>query len=203
MMDVTASDQGSNVRGMKSFTTAELGSGVAVRARGAWAVSAATLAIAVLSSPASAADPTGDWLTENGAAVIRIEQCSDAAADPAAGEDGTAPTTERQADGALCGAIAWVKTPGTDRNNPDPAKRNVDIVGLPILLGMRPVSENRWEGQVYNAENGKNYLAYISLVEPDVLKIKGCVLGGLFCGGEKWTRQTEPMPPMPPAASVQ
>ena len=68
---------------------------------------------------------------------------------------------------------------------------------------MKPVSDNRWEGQVYNAENGKNYLAYISLVKPDVLKIKGCVFGGLFCGGENWTRQTEPMPPMPPAASIE
>lgn len=188
---------------MKSFTTVEMGSGVAVRGRAARAVSAAALAVAVLSGPASAAEPIGDWLTENGAAVIRIEQCSDPAANPAAADPGTPPNTEQKGDDSLCGAIAWVKTPGTDRNNPDPAKRTVDIVGLPILLGMKLVSENRWEGQVYNAENGKNYLAYISLVEPDVLKIKGCVLGGLFCGGEKWTRQIEPMPPMPPAASVQ
>jgi uncharacterized protein (DUF2147 family) len=131
-----------------------------------------SLAVALNATPSQAADPTGDWLTEGGAAVIRITPCDD----------------------ALCGAIAWVKNPGTDKNNPDPAKRNVDVVGLPILLAMRPVSENRWEGQVYNAENGKNYLASISLLSADVLRIKGCVLGGLFCGGEKWTRQTEPMP---------
>jgi uncharacterized protein (DUF2147 family) len=166
---------------MKWFTMSQTHSRAIARRRVMQAASAATLTIAVMSGPASAADPTGDWLTENGAAVIRIEQCEE----------------------ALCGAIAWVKTPGTDRNNPNPAKRSDDIVGLPILLGMKPVSDNRWEGQVYNAENGKNYLAYISLVEPDVLRIKGCVLGGLFCGGENWTRQTEPMPSMPPAASIE
>ena len=100
-------------------------------------VSLAVSASALNATPSRAADPTGDWLTEGGAAVIRITPCDD----------------------ALCGAIAWVKNPGTDQNNPDPAKRNVNVVGLPILLAMRPVSENRWEGQVYNAENGKNYLA--------------------------------------------
>jgi uncharacterized protein (DUF2147 family) len=167
---------------MKYFTTAKMRFRLPMTNSILGLTTAAVVATGLMSEPANAADPTGDWLTENGAAVIRIEPCE---------------------NDALCGAIAWVKKPGTDRNNPDPAKRNVDVVGLPILLGMRLVSENRWEGQVYNAENGKNYLAYISLVEPDVLKIRGCVLGGLFCGGEKWTRQTEPMPPVPPAAQAE
>jgi uncharacterized protein (DUF2147 family) len=170
------------VSGMKLFSIA----GMTPRssaAKTAIAATLAALAALVWAGPASAAeaDPTGDWVTEGGAAVIRIEPCDD----------------------ALCGAIAWVKNPGTDRNNPDPAKRNVDVVGLPILLGMRLVSKNRWEGQVYNAENGKIYLAYISLVEPDVLRIRGCILGGLLCGGEKWTRLSEPLPPMPPAIKVE
>lgn len=136
-------------------------------------VGVAGITAALTGGPALAADPVGDWLTKDGEAVIRIANC----------------------DEALCGTIAWVKTPGTDRNNPDPARRDDDIVGVPIILGMRPVAENRWKGQVYNAKNGANYLAYLTLVEPDVLKIQGCVLGGLFCGGENWTRQTEPMPP--------
>jgi uncharacterized protein (DUF2147 family) len=136
----------------------------------------ATMAITaacVSGGPAYATEPTGDWLTKDGDAVIHIANC----------------------DEALCGTIAWVKTPGTDRNNPDPTKRNDDIVGVPILLGMKPVADNQWKGEVYNAQNGKNYLAYLTLLKPDVLKIQGCVLGGLFCGGEVWTRQTEPMPP--------
>jgi uncharacterized protein (DUF2147 family) len=132
----------------------------------------AAMSAAVMAGPVSAATPLGDWLTKDGDAVIRIADC----------------------DEALCGTIAWVKKPGTDRNNPDPERRGDDIVGVQILLSMKPVAENRWEGEVYNAENGKNYLAYITLVEPDVLKISGCVLGGLFCGGEKWTRQSEPVP---------
>jgi uncharacterized protein (DUF2147 family) len=135
--------------------------------------SLAAMSALVWAAADQAATPLGDWLTKDGDAVIHIESCDEE---------------------ALCGTIAWVKKPGTDRNNPDPAKRENDIVGVQILLGMRPVADNRWEGEVYNAQNGKNYLAYITLVEPDVLKIQGCVLGGLFCGGEKWTRHIEPLP---------
>jgi uncharacterized protein (DUF2147 family) len=128
---------------------------------------------AAMAGPSVAANPLGDWLTEDGDAVIRITDCDDT---------------------AICGTIAWVKKPGTDRNNPDPEKRNQDIVGVPILLGMKPIAENRWKGEVYNAQNGKNYMAYLTLLEPDVLRIQGCVLGGLFCGGENWTRSTESLP---------
>ena len=134
----------------------------------------AAISTAVIAGPVSAATPVGDWLTKDGDAVIRIADCDEAQ--------------------ALCGTIAWVKKPGTDHNNPDPEKRGEDIVGVQILKSMRPVAENRWEGEVYNAENGKNYSASITLVEPDVLKISGCVLGGLLCGGEKWKRHSDPLP---------
>jgi hypothetical protein len=69
---------------------------------------------------------------------------------------------------------------------------------------MKLVSPNKWEGEVYNAQNGKMYSANIALVSDDVLKIQGCVFGGLFCGGENWTRvqpvkTTTPAPPAAPA----
>jgi uncharacterized protein (DUF2147 family) len=89
---------------------------------------------------------------------------------------------------ALCGSIAWTKGEGgVDGNNPDPTKRNRPIIGLPILMAMKPASEGRWEGEVYNAENGKTYTSRIWLKSEDVLRIEGCVLGFL-CGGEDWTR---------------
>jgi uncharacterized protein (DUF2147 family) len=116
---------------------------------------------------ATTAQPTGEWVVADGSARIHIKPCRD----------------------ALWGVIAWVKTPGTDRNNPDPALRNRSVVGMPILLDLKRTQANRWEGEVYNAKNGRTYSANISLVSADVLRIEGCVFGGLFCGGENWTRQ--------------
>ncbi len=115
---------------------------------------------------AFAQSPVGEWLVEDGTAHIRIVPCGD----------------------RLWGVISWTKgEPGKDENNPDPSKRDRSVLGLPILLGMTPAGD-RWNGKVYNAENGQTYTSHISLVSPNVLKIEGCVLGGLICGGEDWKR---------------
>jgi uncharacterized protein (DUF2147 family) len=120
---------------------------------------------ALVSFPVSAADPIGDWRVADGAAHIRIDDCG----------------------GRMWGIVAWAHQHDIDRNNPDPAKRTRSTLGMPIILGMAPVDSNRWEGEIYNAENGKTYQGRIILTGPDVLRIEGCVLGFL-CGGQTWTR---------------
>jgi uncharacterized protein (DUF2147 family) len=128
---------------------------------------AALLPSAILPAVAAAADPqpTGEWRTANGRANIRIFDC----------------------DGVLWGIISWEKERGVDSENPDPARRDRPTLGLPILRAMKPTKPGLWEGEVYNADNGKTYRSRISLAEADVLRIEGCVLGFL-CGGENWTR---------------
>jgi uncharacterized protein (DUF2147 family) len=141
------------------------------------AICAATF---LLTGFALAADPIGEWRVANGDANIRIDDC----------------------DGALWGIISWEKSPGFDSNNPNPAERSRPTLGLHILLAMKPTKPGLWEGQVYNAENGKTYTSKLSLTSPDVLRIEGCVLGFL-CGGENWTRvkATEAAPPRTPPAA--
>jgi uncharacterized protein (DUF2147 family) len=134
----------------------------------------------VLASTPVLADETGDWLVEDGTAKIRIENCS----------------------GALWGFVAWEKSPGgKDTENPDPAKRDRPTLGLPILLNMQPAtnSPGRWDGEVYNAQNGKTYTSHIALTNTDTLRIEGCVLGFL-CGGQNWTRAAAD--PAPAAAAA-
>jgi hypothetical protein len=64
---------------------------------------------------------------------------------------------------------------------------------------MRLTKPGLWQGQVYNAENGKTYDSKISLASADVLRIEGCILGFL-CGGENWTRvKADPAPGQRPA----
>jgi uncharacterized protein (DUF2147 family) len=127
---------------------------------------AAGLASLITGGAALAESPTGEWLVKDGTAHIRIADCG----------------------GTLWGVISWTKgAPGKDVNNPDPALRERSVMGMPILINMKPGS-GRWEGQVYNAEDGSTYTSHISLVSPDVLSIEGCVFGGFICGGEKWTR---------------
>ena len=126
-------------------------------------------ALLLSAAPALAADPIGEWLVKDGTARIKIDNCGD----------------------GLWGVVAWEKEPGVDENNPDPSKRSRPTLGMPVLLDMKSTEPGKWDGDVYNAENGKTYTSHISLVSPDVLRIEGCVLGFL-CGGENWTRFTPP-----------
>ena len=124
---------------------------------------------AVAAQPAriSAPDPTGEWLVAKQFARIRIVDC----------------------DGRLWGVVAWEATPGVDRKNPDPNLRTRPTLGMPVLLGMSPsqYDKNKWEGEIYNSEDGHTYSANISMADPNTLRVQGCFLGFL-CGGENWTR---------------
>ncbi len=125
---------------------------------------------------AFAADPTGDWKVADGVANIRVAECN----------------------GSMWGVVAWEKTPGgRDVNNPDVSKQSRPTLGMPILIDMkkRPGAD-QWEGQVYNAKDGKFYQSTIKPVGTDQLEIQGCVLGFL-CGGETWTRVAPPIPSSP------
>ena len=68
---------------------------------------------------------------------------------------------------------------------------------MPILIDMKKKpGADQWEGQVYNAKDGKTYSSTIKPVSADQLEIQGCVLGFL-CGGETWTRVAPPIPSSP------
>jgi uncharacterized protein (DUF2147 family) len=127
-------------------------------------------------SCALAADPTGDWKVADGVANIRVAQCY----------------------GSMWGAVSWEKEPGgKDKNNPDVAKQSRSTLGMPILIDMKKkAGAEAWEGQVYNAKDGKLYDSTIKPVGKDGLEIQGCVLGFL-CGGETWTRVGPPIPSSP------
>jgi uncharacterized protein (DUF2147 family) len=125
---------------------------------------------------AFAADPTGDWMVADQVANIRVAECN----------------------GSMWGAVVWEKTPGgRDINNPDVALQSRPTLGMPILIDMKKkTGADQWEGQVYNAKDGKHYSSTIKPVGSDKLEIQGCVLGFL-CGGESWTRVAPPIPSSP------
>jgi uncharacterized protein (DUF2147 family) len=129
------------------------------------------LGILALSGPALANDAIGTWLVSEKTAVIKVDTC----------------------ETGLCGAIGWAQTPGTDKNNPDPKLRERPIVGMRIFT-MKAAGQNKWEGEIYNAKDGKTYKGNVTLAGPNSLKIEGCVLGFL-CGGETWTRTKCDEPP--------
>src|SRR5213596_852074 len=101
-------------------------------------------------APALAAEDSvvGDWLVKDGYANIRIDNCG----------------------GKMWGIVVWEKVPGgVDEENPDPAKKTRPTLGMPVLLGLAPAPKEpgKWQGEIYNSQNGKVYSANISLADPD------------------------------------
>jgi uncharacterized protein (DUF2147 family) len=135
----------------------------------------ATLLTAALgaSRPAQAADPLGTWYTASKESQVRIVKCGD----------------------ALCGTLVWLKEPNdpatgkpkTDTHNADTSKQSRPLLGVPIVLSMKPSGPDQWSGQVYNASDGKTYTGSFTLTGPNTAELKGCVMS-IICQSQVWTR---------------
>jgi uncharacterized protein (DUF2147 family) len=89
-----------------------------------------------------------------------------------------------------------------DYNNKDPALRNRPVLNLQILT-LRPTGNPwRFDGEIYNPEDGEIYSGYVEVVGADIIKLNGCVLYGLVCRGEEWQRVMNPEAAEQPAAAA-
>ena len=108
-------------------------------------------------------------MVKDGYGIVRIDNCN----------------------GKMWGIIIWEKVAGFDAENPDPAKKGRPKLGVPILIGMAPTNPNKWEGEIYNTENGKTYSGNISMLDENALQLEGCLFPNFLCGGQKWTRVSQ------------
>ena len=140
----------------------------------AFGLAALVAATIAASGPARAADPMGTWYTADKDSEVRIVNCG----------------------GALCGALIWLKEPNdpatgrpkTDKNNADATKQSRPLLGVQIVLGMKPSSTpDQWSGEVYNASDGKTYSGSFTMTGPNTAELKGCVMA-VICKSQTWTR---------------
>jgi uncharacterized protein (DUF2147 family) len=147
---------------------------------------AALICLALASScyAAGADDILGVWNNEEKDARIEMFKCGD----------------------KYCGKIIWLKepnypagstegTPGTprlDNHNPDPAQRTRPIFGLQIVKDFVFAGDSLWKGgTVYDPKVGKTYSGKMTLVSPDVLKLRGFIGISLLGRNTTWTRQSQ------------
>jgi uncharacterized protein (DUF2147 family) len=125
-------------------------------------------------APALAADPLGVWFTGDKKGKVRIVNCG----------------------GALCGNLVWLaepidpetNQPKTDSKNADTGKRARPLLGIPIVLDMKPSgTPDKWDGLVYNSRDGGTYTGSFTMTGPNTAELKGCV-ALVICKAESWTR---------------
>jgi uncharacterized protein (DUF2147 family) len=66
------------------------------------------------------------------------------------------------------------------------AKSNLN--GEQVLINMKPARDQKWSGRILDPNTGSTYDSTIALKGPDTLRVQGCAFGGMFCGGQTWTR---------------
>jgi hypothetical protein len=59
--------------------------------------------------------------------------------------------------------------------------------GEQVLINMRP-GKDKWSGRIVDPSSGSTYDSTIVLKGTDRLRVQGCAFGGMFCGGQTWTR---------------
>ncbi len=118
-------------------------------------------AMVALATPAVSDAALGVWQTEvdDGAfAHVTISSCGN----------------------AVCGVISRTfENGGTEYNSPNKGRQ--------IVIDMVPQGGGKYTGQVWRPSNDKIYIGKME-VNGNVLILKGCVAGGLFCASQGWAR---------------
>ena len=60
--------------------------------------------------------------------------------------------------------------------------------GEQVLINMKPGKDARWSGRILDPNTGSTYDSTIALKGSDTLRVQGCAFGGMFCGGQTWSR---------------
>lgn len=124
-------------------------------------------AMALASAPAfaSAQALEGQWTNHKKNVVVQVERCG----------------------AAYCGRVvqASAKAQENARKGGTPK-----LVGTQILTGLKPIGGGKFRGRAFVPKRNVHATATVRQLSNDVMQVQGCVLGGLLCDNEKWTRVT-------------
>lgn len=125
-------------------------------------LTAAALTLAT-ASPALATSPLeGRWLNPKHSVMVQIGDCGR----------------------ALCGRVVQASAHSKAKAA---SAGTATLVGTALLTDLTPGGDG-WRGTVFLPDHKIRAAARLTLVSPDRLQIKGCVLAGMLCRSQLWTR---------------
>ena len=121
----------------------------------------------LLAAPAAASAQAieGHWTNYKRNVVVQVERCG----------------------AAYCGRVV-----GASAKAQEKARRGgtPNLVGTQILTGLKPVGDGKFRGRAFVPKRNIRATATVRQLNDNVMQVQGCVLGGLLCDNEKWTRVT-------------
>jgi uncharacterized protein (DUF2147 family) len=98
-------------------------------------------------------------------------------------------------NGKYYGRIIWLKNalnengqPKSDKKNPDARQRNKPLIGL-VMLRDFIYNDGEWSnGHIYNPSDGREYRAYLRLIDYNTMDVRGYIGFSLFGKTDTWLR---------------
>ena len=123
----------------------------------------AAMAFAAASQPAGAIE--GQWFNPQRTVLIRLAPCGE----------------------AMCGTVTWAAEQARQA-----ARKGADaLVGARLLNDFRPSGYGQWRGTVFVPDMDLRVGGKIQVVDDNRLKVSGCILKGMMCRSQVWTRSGE------------
>ncbi|HEY0629364.1 MAG TPA: DUF2147 domain-containing protein [Sphingomicrobium sp.] len=114
---------------------------------------------------ASAQAIEGQWTNYKKNVVVQVERCG----------------------AAYCGRVVQASAKAQEKARKGGTPR---LIGTQILTGLRPTGDGKFRGRAFVPKRNIHATATVRQLNDNVMQVQGCVLGGLLCDNEKWTRVT-------------
>ncbi|MEN2710777.1 DUF2147 domain-containing protein [Sphingomonas sp. NPDC092331] len=121
-----------------------------------------------LVAPAAAGSPSdapiaSEWRNPGNSVHVRIDECG----------------------GALCGTITWA----SDGAIADARRGGTEqLVGTRLFRDLKPAGPGKWSGKVFVPDIRQTFSGTIQFQNGDKMVGKGCVLFGVVCKTQTWSR---------------
>ena len=117
-----------------------------------------------LASAANAVPIEGRWQNPKDSVIIDVVPCG---------------------GGTFCGRVSWA----SPKARADARKGGTQrLVGTRLLTGLRPDGGGGWRGRAYLPKRNMHANALIRTAGGGTMVVKGCLVGGMICKEQRWTR---------------
>lgn len=137
-----------------------------MRSRRRLAIFGSGLAI-LFSQHAAAADRSfGVWRNPSNSVHVRAQPCGE----------------------RMCGVVVWA----SDKAKADARRGGTDmLVGAALFRDFTLDKPGKWRGKVFVPDIAKTFSGTVTVIDNDTLEGKGCLLGGIGCKSQTWTRLSD------------
>ena len=120
---------------------------------------AALAALAMIPAAANAAPPKGVWTNPKKNVRVTFQRCGD----------------------AMCGKVIWASAEAQQ-------KAGSPLVGTMLFEDFVEEGPGEWSGSVFVPDIGQSVSGTIRQMDANTLVGEGCVIAGLGCKSQTWTR---------------